>query len=135
LIDWVILVVVGLLVTIPVHALHKTYVVVNSVRETRYHLGLGGVLLDAAIVIIYGGVLCGSARGQTLGMMVAKTRAVGADSGGGIGYGRAFGRAAFEYLMAFLFVIPWLIDMLFPLWDPRNQTLHDKVTNTVVVKV
>ena len=24
--------------------------------------------------------------------------------------------------------------MLFPAWDARRQTLHDKVTNTVVVK-
>jgi len=34
-----------------------------------------------------------------------------------------------------LFFIPWVIDMLFPIWDSRNQTLHDKVSNTVVVKL
>jgi hypothetical protein len=27
-----------------------------------------------------------------------------------------------------------LIDMLFPLWDPKNQTLHDKATRTIVVQ-
>ncbi len=33
-----------------------------------------------------------------------------------------------------VFVFPWVIDMVFPLWDPRRQTLHDKVTRTVVIK-
>jgi hypothetical protein len=36
--------------------------------------------------------------------------------------------------MFILFVVPWVIDMLWPLWDPRNQTLHDKVVNSVVVR-
>ena len=40
-----------------------------------------------------------------------------------------------KYLMAAFFFLPWIIDMLFPLWDPKNQTLHDKVTRTVVVKI
>jgi uncharacterized RDD family membrane protein YckC len=26
-----------------------------------------------------------------------------------------------------------VVDLLWPLWDPRNQTLHDKVASTVVV--
>ena len=37
-------------------------------------------------------------------------------------------------LLAVLFVIPWIIDMLWPLWDDRNQTLHDKVVGTVVLR-
>jgi uncharacterized RDD family membrane protein YckC len=68
-------------------------------------------------------------------MMAVCVRAVSARDGAPIGFGRAVGRAAFEYLMAILLFIPWIVDMLFPLWDPRNQTLHDKVTDTVVVKV
>jgi uncharacterized RDD family membrane protein YckC len=135
LIDWLILLVVGIIVTLPFHLWHKSYVVVNGVRETHYHVGVGGILLNAAIVIVYGGLMCGSGRGQTVGMMATSTRAVGADTGAGIGYGRAFGRAAFEYVMFLVLFIPWIVDMLFPLWDARNQTLHDKVTNTVVIKI
>jgi uncharacterized RDD family membrane protein YckC len=67
-------------------------------------------------------------------MMAVRVKAVSTESGGPIGYGRAFGRAVFEYLMAVVLFVPWIVDMLFPIWDPRNQTLHDKVTNTVVVK-
>jgi uncharacterized RDD family membrane protein YckC len=33
------------------------------------------------------------------------------------------------------FYLPGLIDVLFPLWDPKRQTLHDKAVGSVVVKV
>jgi uncharacterized RDD family membrane protein YckC len=29
----------------------------------------------------------------------------------------------------------WLLDMLFPLWDAKKQTLHDKIVKTVVIRV
>ena len=136
LIDLVILVVVGAIVLLPLHAVRHDHVVVRGTYTYRYHLNGVGLLLYAVIVIIYGGLLCGSQRGQTVGMMAAHTRAVSAsDSSASIGYPRAFGRAAFEYLMSAVFLIPWVVDMLFPLWDPKNQTLHDKVANTVVIKV
>jgi uncharacterized RDD family membrane protein YckC len=73
-------------------------------------------------------------RGQTLGMMVVRVRAVDASSGQLIGVPRAIGRDLFERLLGFLFFLPLLVDLLFPLWDPRRQTLHDKVTNTVVIR-
>jgi uncharacterized RDD family membrane protein YckC len=136
LIDFVILLVVAAVVLIPVHAVRHDHVIVNGTTSYRYHVNGIGLLLEAVIVILYGGLMCGSRRGQTLGMMATHTRAVSAsDSSAPIGYPRAFGRAAFEYLMAFVFFIPWVVDMLFPLWDPKNQTLHDKVANTVVITV
>ena len=89
--------------------------------------------MQALIVIAYGSILCGT-RGQTVGMMLVGSRCIDEQRGGPIGFPRALGRAAFEYLLAIVFLIPWIIDMLFPIWDPKNQTLHDKVTRTVVVK-
>jgi uncharacterized RDD family membrane protein YckC len=32
-----------------------------------------------------------------------------------------------------LFNVPTLLDGLWPLWDERNQALHDKVANTFVI--
>jgi uncharacterized RDD family membrane protein YckC len=133
LIDFVIVLAVTLVVTIPLHQFHRQHVLVRGTYSYRYHLGGLGIVLDAAIVIVYGGLFCGSARGQTPGMMATKTRVVRTGTTNAIGYGRAFGRAAFEYLLSVALFLPWVLDMLFPIWDPQNQTLHDKVAGTVVI--
>ena len=104
---------------------------------TTTHIAHGSVLtlpVWVVLVILYGAIFCGSARGQTIGMMAVGARAVDRDTGTPIGFGRALGRAAFEYLLFIVIVIPWIIDMLFPAWDGKRQTLHDKVSRTVVVK-
>jgi uncharacterized RDD family membrane protein YckC len=134
LIDFVILTIVGLIVNAPLHQIHNDRMIVRGTSTAHYHIGAGGVLIDAAIVILYGGLLCGSLKGQTVGMMATRVRAVDATTGTPIGFPRAFGRAVFEYLMVIVLFIPWIIDVLFPLWDGRNQTLHDKVTNTIVIR-
>jgi uncharacterized RDD family membrane protein YckC len=55
-------------------------------------------------------------------------------TGAKIGVGRAFGRAFFFLLLYFLGGIGLLIDGLWPLWDRRNQALHDKVVDTIVIR-
>lgn len=58
-----------------------------------------------------------------------------------IGYGRAFLRSLMEQIFRLLLLttlflgIVWLLDMLFPLWDRKRQTLHDKIAQTVVLRV
>jgi|HubBroStandDraft_1064217.scaffolds.fasta_scaffold29548_3 uncharacterized RDD family membrane protein YckC len=135
LIDFVILTLPTLLITAPFHVVHRVHAYVRGMHAFRYHVGPVGVLIDAAIVILYGGILCGLPRGQTFGMMATRTRVVSAGTGDAVGFPRAFARAAFEYLMLVALILPWVIDMLFPLWDSRKQTLHDKVTDTVVITV
>lgn len=139
LIDWVITGVISAIVLVPIHAIHRTNAIVfngaQSTHMVRFSVTPQGILLSALIVIIYGTAFIGSARGQTIGMMAVGAKAVDAASAGTIGHARALGRAAFEYVLIFLLIIPWVVDMLFPLWDQRRQTLHDKITNTVVIKV
>lgn len=134
LIDFILVGIVNALILWPLHAYHRTHLAAGS-RGMAFHTGATGILIPAAIVLVYGMLLCGSARGQTLGMMLVRVRVVDANSGGPIGMARALGRGAFEYVAAFVLFIPWVVDMLFPLWDQRRQTLHDKVTNAVVVRV
>jgi uncharacterized RDD family membrane protein YckC len=138
LIDWVITSVIGAIVLVPLHAVHQTNTNVATGSSSTSTLGLTvtpqGFLLSVLVVLIYATAFIGSSRGQTVGMMAVRAKAVDAVSGAPIGHARALGRALFEYLMLFLLVVPWLIDMLFPLWDPRRQALHDKVTNTVVIR-
>ena len=121
LIDWVIGSAVSALVLLPTHAVQGTTV------STQ------GALLSALVMVIYATALIGG-RGQTVGMRVVRAKAVLADGGGPVSYARAMGRAVCEIAFVPL-VIPWIVDMLFPLWDPRGQTLHDKIAQTVVVRV
>lgn len=138
LIDYVLLGVIGYLIDLAlnrVNALSANFNVSsdNGVVHSYRFSGLA-ILLQVALVLTYVTLLCGSRNGQTLGMAAVGVRAVDVRNGAPIGYGRALGRGAFEYLMLVLFFIPWVVDMLWPLWDVRNQTLHDKVSGTVVVK-
>jgi len=92
-------------------------------------------VVQTACVLAYGTILCGGQAGQTIGMKATGVRVVNASDGRSpIGYGKALGRAVVEYVLAFLLLIPWIIDMLFPLWDRMNQTLHDKAVSAVVIK-
>jgi uncharacterized RDD family membrane protein YckC len=139
LLDWLIMVAVGAPILLITHGIHSTHsvTITNGVRlhETGFSVGPAGIFIQALVVITYGTLLCGSARGQTVGMMASGCRVIDATHGGPIGYGRALGRAAFEYVMVIILFVPWVIDMLFPLWDAKHQTLHDKVVGSVVVKL
>ena len=48
--------------------------------------------------------------------------------------GRAFARYAVQVVFGILFYVPLVLDCLGPLWDARNQSLHDKVAESVVVR-
>lgn len=116
-------------------------VIVVALAIVGISAGLGGedvaigVLLIAifALPIAYYVYFVGNEQGQTYGRRIVGIQ-VRSDTFGQVGYGRAFGR----YLIVFVFGIftfPLIIDYLWPLWDSRNQTLHDKAASTVVVRV
>jgi uncharacterized RDD family membrane protein YckC len=138
LIDWVITSVVGSLVLLPIHAVHKAASKVRGGPSSQPLLGVTitnqGAILFVLLVIIYTTACTGSSRGQTLGMMAVHAKAVDANSGAPIGYARALARVVVEYLLFAVLIAPWVLDMVLPLWDPRRQTVHDKITTTVVVK-
>jgi uncharacterized RDD family membrane protein YckC len=136
LIDWVITSVIGAIVLVPLHAVHQTTTTTGSGAPSTslgFTVSSQGVLLSVLVVLIYTTACIGSRRGQTLGMMAVRAKAVDASGGGPVGYARALGRGLVQYVFALL-IVPWIIDMLFPLWDQRRQTLHDKIANTVVIK-
>ncbi|HXW39249.1 MAG TPA: RDD family protein [Acidimicrobiales bacterium] len=133
LIDSVLLFLVSLVYIVPSHAFHAMTTTSNGIR-THASISSGGVLVLLVLGALYASLMIGL-RGQTIGMMVARIKAVDAATGGLIGFWRALGRDLFERLLGALFVIPLIVDLLFPAWDPRRQTLHDKITNTVVIRV
>jgi uncharacterized RDD family membrane protein YckC len=104
---------------------------------------IGAVVAVAAQGVYFVKFLTG-ARGQTMGNRVAASRVRDATSGRRITMAQAFKRWGFVGALFVLFLIPTIetqliffvvlvVDCLFPLWDPRNQTLHDKVASTLVV--
>ena len=134
LLDAVIVAAVYLVVLLPTHSFHAmTRATANHVA-VRAGVSGGATLFILVVGVLYSSLLIGL-RGQTIGMMAARIKAIDANTGNLIGFGRALGRDLFERLLGFLLFIPLVIDLLFPAWDPRRQTLHDKVTNTVVIKI
>ena len=90
-------------------------------------------LLTIVAPFVYFTVMHGRESGQTLGKRWLGIRVVDDSTGTSIGYGRAFGRYAITVVFG-LFILPLLLDYLWPLWDRKNQALHDKVVGSVVVK-
>jgi uncharacterized RDD family membrane protein YckC len=107
----------------------------------RRNVSLLSPLIDAVLYLVYTTVMCGGKRGQTVGMMAVGVRVVREGTGEILGYGRALGRSVVEEVfrslvaLSVILGIVWLLDMLFPLWDNKRQTLHDKVAKTVVLRV
>lgn len=73
--------------------------------------------------------LVGGRTGQTLGRRVMGTRLVGESSGQPLGPGLAFARDIAHIIDSLICYIGWL----FPLWDPKRQTIADKLLTSVVV--
>jgi len=105
---------------------------------------LDGVLAGLVLQGLYMVRLVSGKNGQTVGNRVAATRVVDATTGGVVSVMQAFKRWGLIALLAVplvtgttigteVYVLLTLVDCLWPLWDRRNQTLHDKVANTLVV--
>jgi uncharacterized RDD family membrane protein YckC len=92
-----------------------------------------GVLFALAGPIFYWIYLTGKAPGQTVGKKALGIRVRHAEQDRTIGYGPAAARYLITVAFGF-FYIPALFDYLWPLWDKRNQSLHDKVANSIVVR-
>ncbi len=99
---------------------------------------IGGAISLAiylAVPFTYFVILHGGKRGQTIGKRILGIRVCDENTGLPIGYWRALGRLLITWGMWFLLYIPGILDALWPLWDDRNQALHDKVVRSLVVKV
>jgi uncharacterized RDD family membrane protein YckC len=96
-------------------------------------------LLVATIVggLAYAIVLEGRS-GQTFGKRAVGVRVV-AEDGSRCGYGRAANRELLGRLLiggfSWLLVLPGMLSYLAALWDPQRQTWHDKIGETIVVRV
>lgn len=95
----------------------------------------GSLVVVAIVGVLYKVLMEGSPRGQTVGKMALRIAVRDQSTGGRIGYGRALLRWFVGMGLWFIFYIPGIIDLLFPLWDSKKQTIHDKAASSVVVAV
>ena len=87
-----------------------------------------GVSLSVTLQALYYIIMWGG-RGATLGKMAMKIKIVSTD-GSDISYGAAFLR----YIGTIISSIPFSLGFLWMLWDDNNQTWHDKIASTYVVR-
>ena len=104
--------------------------VVNGILRAVIGSG-GGAILGLVVDIVYFTVLIGGRRGQTVGQMALGIRVIDFNTGGPIGYGRAFVR----WLVAIVSALVLFLGYLWMLWDKEKQCWHDKAANDVVVPV
>jgi uncharacterized RDD family membrane protein YckC len=93
---------------------------------------IGMLIFGLVIAVAFGiwnVVFRQGATGYTLGKEAVGIRLVGISTGQPIGAGMSFVRQLAHVLDNLACYLGWL----WPLWDPRNQTLADKVMGTVVV--
>ncbi len=103
-------------------------------EELRGEGGIVAVLLFVVPEAVYDTLMIGS-RNQTFGKMAMKITVLDAGDGSSrIGYPRAFARWATTNLFLALWVVPGILDHLWPLRDRRRQTWHDKLVRSVVVR-
>jgi uncharacterized RDD family membrane protein YckC len=89
------------------------------------------VFLVVATAIYTTGLL--TTRGQTIGMMAAGTKCVHAATGTLLAPGPAFVRWLVGEILD-ITIVGGILDVLWPLWDANNQTLHDKAVGSIVVR-
>ena len=101
---------------------------------------LTAVLIGAAVALTYAPIMMTRTGGQTVGHRATSTRIVQAADGAPVVGGAAVVREVLvkglliEFLAgSLLFGIPVLLNYLWPLWDERNDALHDKICGTRVV--
>ena len=90
-----------------------------------------GTLVSLAGTIAFLVLYCKKvSQGQSWGQKVTGVRVVDVTSGASISAGRVFGRQ----LAKIVSQIVCFLGFFWMIWDPKKQTWHDKIVNTIVVK-
>ena len=71
--------------------------------------------------------------GSSVGKGIMKFKVVGEETGQPIGFGKSVVRELIYIVANFVCFFPWLLAVLFPLWDQKRQSLVDKLVKTVCV--
>ncbi|WP_328518109.1 RDD family protein [Mycolicibacterium arseniciresistens] len=94
--------------------------------------GLFGVLLPLAYGVWNYGYRQGT-TGSSIGKSVMKFKVVSEKTWQPIGFGLSLVREIIYWVASAACGVVWLVAVLFPLWDPKRQSLADKIMTTVCV--
>jgi uncharacterized RDD family membrane protein YckC len=100
--------------------------------------GLAWALVGVCVLIFFAYVIWNfglrqGKSGSSVGKAIMKFKVVNEATEQPIGFGMSVARELI-YIVAYLVCgIVWLVAVLFPLWDPKRQTLVDKVIKTVAL--
>ena len=83
----------------------------------------------------YATVCHGGRSGQTAGKWLLGLSVRHEASLGRLGYPAALGRWLVALLLWVLFLLPGVLDALWPLWDEKRRALHDRAAGSVVVRL
>jgi uncharacterized RDD family membrane protein YckC len=100
----------------------------DQVDRARIQANLTGPFILVALV--YFTYFHATSAGQSIGNKIMGIRVLDAGSGRPLPYVRAFARA----LMSNVSALPCFLGYFWALWDRRQQTWHDMVADSVVVK-
>lgn len=108
---------IGLIVTIAMH----------TSDAATLPLSLG--FLGSFVIWFLNRVIQQGRTGQSLGKKITGSRVISIQTGELIGFGPNFGREICAYFFNYI----CFVNLLWPLWDEKQQTWHDKVVNDIVV--
>lgn len=93
----------------------------------------GIILIIVGVLVVFGIYVRAIAKtGQTWGCKIVGIKIVGEMTGEPIGTGKALGRTVFA---GFISANVFYLGYLWLIWDDKRQTWHDKVVDSVVIKV
>jgi uncharacterized RDD family membrane protein YckC len=130
----------GILNIVVNRTLGTDHVVVTGDRAHFVHSleGAPHVILILLFAVLVGGYMThynGSGNGQTIGNRAPGIAVRDVDTGEVIGLRRAAIRWAVRAVLYLCFVLPGIVNDLFPLWDPKRQTLADKAARSVMIRL
>jgi uncharacterized RDD family membrane protein YckC len=106
----------------------------NGPSGLGWTLGILLPLIGLAFLVWNCGMKQGT-TGSSIGKGIMKFKIVGEETGQPIGFGMSLVRELIYVVAYFVCGILWLVAVLFPLWDPKRQTLVDKLIKTIALPI
>ena len=97
-------------------------------------IALGAGFLVAFLIWVWNRIVRQGRTGQSFGKKLTGLKIVDAQTGQLIGIGKNLGREVLAQIFNQLCIVGFL-NVLWPLWDDKQQTWHDKIVSDLVIRL